>query len=89
MARCDYYRKEMMNEDSCTPHAYYSKDENRNYAAVPYYLRYPDAQGVPTRCHDCNVKVGGYHHPGCDEERCPRCGRQLISCDCVLEPVRI
>lgn len=34
------------------------------------------------RCHDCNVEHGGYHHPGCDMERCPRCGRQIVTCDC-------
>jgi hypothetical protein len=22
------------------------------------------------------------HHPGCDREECPRCGRQLFSCAC-------
>lgn len=35
------------------------------------------------RCGDCNVKRGGYHHPGGDRERCPRCGGQLISCGCL------
>ena len=34
------------------------------------------------RCHDCNAKVGEYHHPGCDAEACPVCGEQLISCVC-------
>jgi hypothetical protein len=34
------------------------------------------------RCGDCGVVVGGFHHFGCDMEQCPRCGRQLITCDC-------
>jgi len=42
--------------------------------------------GAYKRCHDCNVLDGGYHHPGCDMERCPRCGGQLISCGCLDEP---
>lgn len=29
-------------------------------------------------CHDCNARRGEYHHPGCDMERCPKCGLQLI-----------
>jgi hypothetical protein len=36
-------------------------------------------------CHDCAVKKGGYHHIGCDAERCPICGGQIISCGCIDE----
>jgi hypothetical protein len=39
----------------------------------------------PPRCHDCNVAVGGAHHPGCDGEECPACGGQLIGCGCAGE----
>jgi len=35
------------------------------------------------RCSDCSVGVGGYHHPGCDKERCPRCEEFLFSCGCL------
>lgn len=34
------------------------------------------------KCHDCGVKEGEIHDLGCDMERCPFCGGQLISCDC-------
>jgi hypothetical protein len=37
------------------------------------------------RCGDCGVVAGGIHHFGCDMEQCPRCGEQLIGCDCVEE----
>lgn len=33
-------------------------------------------------CHDCGVVKGELHIFGCDVERCPLCGSQLIFCDC-------
>lgn len=37
------------------------------------------------RCHDCGALEGELHEPGCDMERCPFCGGQLISCDCIYK----
>lgn len=34
-------------------------------------------------CHDCDCLEGQLHTPGCDVERCPFCGRQLVSCACA------
>jgi hypothetical protein len=36
-------------------------------------------------CHDCRVVRGEFHVVGCDVERCPKCGGQAISCDCLDE----
>ena len=36
-------------------------------------------------CHDCGVKEGEIHKYGCDTERCPFCGMQLITCNCSYE----
>jgi hypothetical protein len=39
-------------------------------------------------CGDCGVFKDEFHVPGCDVERCPVCGGQVIGCDCnyVDEP---
>jgi hypothetical protein len=45
-------------------------------------------------CGDCGAKPGELHQPGCDMERCPHCGGQMITCPCVyvvcgLDPDRL
>lgn len=42
--------------------------------AQPYYLHV---------CHDCKVIKGQVHLAGCDVERCPKCGGQLLYDRCV------
>ena len=37
------------------------------------------------KCHDCRAVEGEIHELGCDMERCPFCGYQLITCDCCYE----
>ncbi len=59
------------------------------------YVEFPDGTRIPSstehfgepdgRCGDCGIAHGGHHHPGCDAERCPKCGGQLIGCDCLTE----
>ena len=45
--------------------------------------RQPDSK---ERCHGCGIllRPGNVHHFGCDDERCPKCGEQLITCDCEI-----
>jgi hypothetical protein len=42
-----------------------------------------DGEEIPEKCGDCGVSLTGFHHLYCDMEICPRCGGQLISCDCL------
>jgi hypothetical protein len=80
MARCDVCHRDMLRVVSCVPEVIVIGD--KEYSPIPYG---EDRKGYETaeRCHDCGVVKGGYHHPGCDMEECPKCGWQLISCGCL------
>lgn len=40
-------------------------------------------------CHDCGVAPGQLHVRGCDVERCPLCGHQLIGCPCAKRHLQL
>lgn len=40
-------------------------------------------------CGDCGAKEGELHERGCDQERCPFCGGQLLACGCIYEMLGI
>jgi hypothetical protein len=65
----------MLEAKSCifTPIAFGEEE----FDPIPY------APDDDHRCHDCGTMPGGFHHPGCDMERCPKCSGQLISCGCL------
>lgn len=69
--------------DTCTGNQpFRDKLTEATFEVVPYTPEDPTH-----RCHDCNIAPGGKHHPGCDMERCPKCGGQLISCGCEIVAV--
>lgn len=82
MAICNYCNQEMQDHErvkTCAGNGGVVFADGETLESVPY-----DDEGYPPHCHDCGISKGGLHHPGCDMERCPRCGGQLISCDCEL-----
>ena len=36
-------------------------------------------------CPDCAAAIGEFHYEGCDIEICPKCHKQLLSCECKLK----
>lgn len=53
------------------------------YTRVAYGDEADDWSADSRSCHDCAVMKGQLHVPGCDVERCPVCGEQVFSCDCL------
>jgi len=83
MVKCKVCNQEMLTADSCTKKTLIinGKEVERN---TVYF-------DVNKRCHDCGIlnKVGNIHHLGCDMERCPVCGVQLIGCRCDKEDRKV
>ena len=82
MAVCSYCKKEMSGDKAADTCSWNTKVEYPDGTTLGSSLYcFNELSG---RCHDCNIKHGGKHHPGCDAERCPKCDGQLISCGCLL-----
>ena len=90
MAVCEFCNREMKLARSCQqgdpgqiPFGSERVDEHLP-SPIKAMLSHKDE-----RCPDCNVERGGYHHPRCDGEECPKCHGQLISCECDSKPTLV
>lgn len=82
MAVCEACNREMLKANGCTfkyVQTFSGKYYKRMLVGEEGWIN-PGG-----RCGDCGAKYGNYHHPGCDVERCPICGGQIISCDCDID----
>lgn len=81
MVKCEICNREMLTAKGCIKVPVIHK----KVVFDPIPCGHPDdllGLGANERCHDCGAKKGGYHHPGCDAERCPVCKRQALGCGC-------
>ena len=88
MTQCNDCSQEMREADSCSQNALIFEREGK----LPLvYMRNSTYFDDNERCHDCGIvnKPGNVHHAGCDMERCPLCGCQLISCGCCADNIPV
>lgn len=77
MKVCNYCAKYTKDTDTCTDNKKIELS-GKIFNPVPYG-RERKGPG-PERCPTCNVRKGQPHHPGCDIEECPSCGRKIFHC---------
>ena len=57
------------------------------YERVPFGEESNYCESEEYYCSHCEVSPGEFHEEDCDGEQCPKCGEQLITCECQGEIV--
>lgn len=81
-AQCSSCGREFERARSCTTATIPYPDGSR-LPAIRYGRETDQFAPREDRCPDCGVAHGGYHHPFCEVERCPRCNGRLMTCGCL------
>lgn len=84
MAKCGFCKRDMLTACDCIKVPIVIDKEEYEPIKMGAVGDFCESTNIE-RCHDCGAMKGNYHHPGCDCERCPKCGGQLISCGCSKE----
>lgn len=86
-AKCDTCSREMELGGGCAATHVGTSDKGPWVKRIAYGEEPEDWGAAEGRnCHDCNAAPGQYHHDGCDVERCPGCGRQMLQCGGEPDP---
>ena len=80
MPKCKWCGQEMLIAKGCVKVPFPIKGVG---FLAPLKVGEQDKVEPGERCSDCGAMYGNYHHPGCDNEICPKCGRQAATCGCA------
>lgn len=81
MGKCKICGKDMLRAAGCL--GYTLLCDGKRYSRIPAGESEFEKEMMDwERCPDCHAKKGYFHHWGCDVERCPKCGMQILNCDC-------
>ncbi len=86
MAICRWCEGEMIEVVGCNTGTFNFKD-NPLVPRIPFGMEeFLDGQlrCSVEQCHECLVLTGHFHHPGCNTEECPVCGKQVMACNCEM-----